>query len=539
MNHSNIDVIIVGAGAAGGAAAYRLASAGIRVVCIEQGDWHASDDLPATLEDWEILRQTRWNPNPNIRREAFDNRIDDSESAIKPLMFNGVGGSTIMWSCHFPRFHPSDFASHTLDGVGDDWPLSYDELSPYYALNEKMMGVSGLNGNPAYPVDDAHRLPPLPLSEGARQIATAFNKLGWSWWPADLAINSSPYGAGRGACNHCGPCEMNCPHKAKATTDIVYWPQALKLGAQLIVQSTVKKVITNEDESVSGVIYTDRKGDSQRLYAPVVMLAANAVGTARLLLLSANKKNPNGLANSSGLVGKRLMLHPLARVTGLFDVPVHGHTGLTAGSFVSHHFYETDPDRGFLRGFKLQAMGTPGPAMTATGGLGRVVPWGASHHHSFERYFSHAYSISICSDDMPQDSNRVELSDAAFADDGLPIAKMVYKRPLAAKQALGHGRQKATQALEMAGCYETIQMPEISDAGFHLMGTAKMGNEADNSVLDRWGESHDITGLFVIDGAAFVTAAAVNPTNTIQALALRAADQIIEKSNLIKANINI
>ena len=128
MNHSNIDAIIVGAGAAGGAAAYRLASAGIRVVCIEQGDWQASDDLPATLEDWEILRQTRWNPNPNIRLEAFDNRIDDSESAIKPLMFNGVGGSTIMWSCHFPRFHPSDFASHTLDGVGDDWPLSYDEL---------------------------------------------------------------------------------------------------------------------------------------------------------------------------------------------------------------------------------------------------------------------------------------------------------------------------------------------------------------------------------------------------------------------------
>ena len=116
---------------------------------------------------------------------------------------------------------------------------------------------------------------------------------------------------------------------------------------------------------------------------------------------------------------------------------------------------------------------------------------------------------------------------------------MIYERPLAAKQALSHGRQKATQALEMAGCYETIQMPEISDAGFHLMGTAKMGNEPDNSVLDRWSESHDVKGLFVIDGAAFVTAAAVNPTNTIQALALRAADHIIENSSLIKADINI
>lgn len=537
MKTQQTDVIIVGAGAAGAAASYRLANAGMRVTCIEQGDWQSEDNLPATQDDWEILRQTCWNPNPNVRRRVFDNPIDDRDSSIKPLTFNGVGGSTIMWSCHFPRLHPSDFACYSLDGVGDDWPLTYDDLAPYYALNEKIMGVSGLKGNPAYPSDNSPRLPAVPLSRGAERIAKAFNRMGWSWWPADLAINSTPYGKARnnedrGSCVNCGPCELNCPQKAKASADIVYWPLALRHGAQLIVRAKVIKVITKDNGSVAGVIYRDEAGATHRLLGSVVMLAANAVGSARLLLLSANRSNPKGLSNSSGLLGKRLMLHPLARVTGLFPEPIDGHKGITAGSFVSHHFYETDVNRGFFRGFKMQAMGTPGPVMTANGGLGRSIQWGLNHHSDFQRHFSHAYSISICSDDMPEERNRVILSDEMTEDDGLPVAKMIYKRPFAAQQALNFGRQKATQVLQEAGCYEVIQIPEILDSGFHLMGTARMGNNPENSVLDKWCESHDVRGLFIIDGSAFVTAAAVNPTNTIQALALRAADRVVKLSRL-------
>ena len=492
--------------------------------------------MPATSNDWEILRQTRWNPNPAKRNLHFDLAIDATESTIKPLAYAAVGGSTIMWSCHFPRFHPSDFRTKSLDGVGDDWPIDYYDLLPYYTINEKMMGVSGVVGNPAYPVDTPPRLPPLPLSEGARRIANSFNKLGWSWWPSELAINSVPHagglnGAERGQCVNCGPCEMNCPHGAKATTDLVYWPLAIKAGVRLITEARVTKVLTDSRNTTQGVVYKTSIGSEYRLLASIVILASNAVGSARLLHLSANRSNPNGLANRSGLMGKRLMLHPLARVTGLFKDRIDGHRGLSAGTLVSHHFYETDIERGFKRGFKLQALGTHGPAFTASGSLGRKIPWGAAHHEEFERHFGHAYSLSICSDDMPDLQNQVSLSDTLMADDGLPAAKMIYRTPDDARKALDFGMEKATEALLQAGCYETFETETLREAGFHLMGTTRMGHDPDTSVINGWCESHDVKGLFVIDGGAFVTAAAVNPTNTIQAISLRTADYILRRKS--------
>jgi len=523
-------VIIVGAGAAGSAAAWRLSVGGMRVLCLERGNWQEENSFPGTKDDWEILRQTEWSPNPNQRRQLFDLEIDSENSDIKPLACAAVGGSTIMWSCHFPRFHPSDFCTQTLDQVGDDWPIRYEQLLPYYRLNERMMGVSGLTGNPAYPDDSPLRLRPIPLSEGGRRIAVAFNALGWSWWPADLAINSEPYGNKRGACTNCGPCELNCPQKAKATTDVVYWPLAITAGAKLLTGARVTRVETDSSGAASGVVYLDEAGRSHRIRAKRVMLAGNGIGTARLLHLSYQKSHQNGLANSSGLVGKRLMLHPLARVTGLFHEAISGHKGITAGSFVSHYFYETDPKRGFRRGFKLQAIGTQGPAMVASGSMGKPITWGVNHHSEFLRHFDRGYSISVCSDDMPQESNQVTLSSKLKADDGLPAAGISYRTPQEAKKALAMGVDKAKQALAQAGCYETIENHSLPEAGFHLMGTTRMGNDRESSVVNQWGETHDVRGLFVIDGSVFVTAAAVNPTNTIQAIALRAADHILSTS---------
>ena len=140
------DVLIVGAGAAGAAAAWRLASAGVAVTCLEQGDWVDHARGPQGEADWERRRLSDWHPNPNIRRGPADYPIDDSQSSMRPLLFNGVGGSTVMWSCHAPRFHPSDFRMRSLDGVGRDWPIDYATLAPYYAINERMMGVSGAHG---------------------------------------------------------------------------------------------------------------------------------------------------------------------------------------------------------------------------------------------------------------------------------------------------------------------------------------------------------------------------------------------------------
>jgi len=193
---------------------------------------------------------------------------------------------------------------------------------------------------------------------------------------------------------------------------------------------------------------------------------------------------------------------------------------------VSHHFYETDDTRGFKRGVKLQALGTHGPALTALGSLGRRAPWGQGHHAAFSNMFGHACSLSVCAEDAPDPDNRIALSETLTGSDGMPAARMVYKIPTEAKKALDYGRDRAREILALAGAQDFIEMETIPEAGFHLMGTARMGIDRETSVLDACCEAHDLPGLFVTDGSAFVTGAAANPTNTLQALALRAADRI-------------
>ncbi len=190
------DVVIVGAGASGAAAAFKLASAGLKVTCLEQGDWFSYDSVPTFRPDWEIARQTTHHPNPNVRRNPVDYPVDDSEAAIKPFLYNAVGGSTILWGAHFPRFRPSDFKVRTLDGVGDDWPLTYEDLAPWYDENDRMMGVSGLAGDPGNPVRSPRQMPPMPLGKGGERMAAAFDRLGWHWWPATWPSIPGPMARG-------------------------------------------------------------------------------------------------------------------------------------------------------------------------------------------------------------------------------------------------------------------------------------------------------------------------------------------------------
>ncbi len=521
------DAIIIGAGAAGAAAAWRLATSGIDVLCLEQGGWVDPASSPSSADDWEIRRQQDWHPNPNIRQAASDYPIDDSTSPIRPLMYNGVGGSTVMWSCHIPRFHPSDFRTFSLDGVGDDWPVSYEDLAPYYDLNEAMMGVAGQAGHGAYPEMGEGRLPAAPLGKPGRRMADCFDDLGWSWWPADLAVNTASH-MGRDACNNCGPCELYCPTGSKGSVDQTYWPAALEAGAELRTGARVLRIETDADGHASAVIWRDGNGIVQETRARTILLAANGIGSARILLMSESGRHPQGLSNRSGLVGRRLMLHPLARVSACFDEPMDGHLGITAGGFVSHHFYETDTARGFPRGVKLQMLGTHGPALTALGSLGKRMGWGADHHREFAKYFGRSFSLSVCADDMPDTENRIVLNSERTDSDGLPSAQMIYRVSEDARAALDFGMDRAREALAHAGGSGFVEMDLVADAGFHLMGTARMGDDRETSVLDSWCEAHDTPGLFVIDGSSFVTGAAVNPTNTLQALALRAADRIRE-----------
>lgn len=522
------EVLVIGAGAGGAALSWRLATQGVRVLCLEQGGWAAPESGPAAQDDWERRRLQDWHPDPNRRAAAADYPVDDTACPIRPLMFAGVGGATVMWSGHLPRFHPSDFRMRTLDGVGDDWPIGWSDLAPYYALNERVSGCAGLTGNPAYPAEQGERLPPASLLPFEARVAAGFDRLGWHWWPADIAVLTQAR-PGREACNHCGPCEIGCHRRAKASTDVTYWPAALAAGARLVTGARVERITLDPTERrATGAVWLDARGARHRVRADAVVIAANGLGTPRLLLLSRSARFPDGLANDSGLVGRRLMLHPLARLAGRFGEAIGGHRGIAAGAIVSRQFYETDPRRGFVRGFKLQVLRGTGPAGTALagGGFGRL-PWGRGHHAAFGATFDHTLAVSVCADDLPEEVNRVALAPDRPDTHGLPGVRMIYRVGANTRAILDHGLDRARELLDAIGAEATQATPLVADAGFHLMGTARMGDDPARSVVDRFGRAHAVPNLFLADASVFVTAAAVNPAHTIQALALRAADHML------------
>ena len=529
------DVVIVGAGASGGAAAWRLARAGLRVTCLEQGGWVDPAATPSLRPDWEIARQTTHHPNPNVRTAPQDYPVDDRDAAIKPFLYNAVGGSTILWGAHFPRFRPSDFRTRTLDGVGDDWPISYEDLAPYYEENDRMMGVSGLAGDPGNPARDARQMPPVPPGAAGVRMAAALDRLGWHWWPADVAINTAPYGAGRGACNNCGPCDLGCPHGARGGSDVSYWPAAIAAGARVVTGARAFEVETDAQGHATGVAYYDRDGVARRHHATVVALAANGLGTARLMLLSASRRFPDGLANDSGLVGRRLMHHPTGMVTGRFEEAMDGWAGPFAVSILCQEFYETDRSRGFARGYQMQLIRSDGPVGTAVGGYLPRVPWGAGHHARFRDAFGHTASLTVTTEDLPRPENRVTLSDTLTDADGIPAPKMTYALDHNTRAMIAHGIARATEAFEEAGASDIAAQDLVADAGFHLLGTACMGDDPERSVTDARGRTHGAPNVVILDGSVFTTAAALNPTSTIQALALRTCDALIADRPTLRA----
>ena len=529
MAEDPVDVLIVGAGAAGAAFAWSLADTKMRIVCLEQGGWMNPADYPSTGTDWEMRGQGDFSVSPNTRKRAEDYPVNDSESAISAAMFNAVGGSTILYAAHFPRFHPSDFRVRTLDGVADDWPIDYACLEPYYAVNDRMMGVAGLAGDPAYPPKEVP-LPPVPLGKLGTTLARGFNRLGWHWWPSDSAIATRPY-EGRAQCVNLGPCIMGCAQGAKASTDITYWPIAVRAGVELRTHCRVREVLLREDGLADGVVYYDAAGNEVRQRAEVVVLACNGIGTPRLLLNSTSSRFPDGLANRSGQVGRNLMFHPYAMVNGIFDERLEGYKGPTGCSIMSQQFYETDRARGFVRGYSFEGLRGFGPVFSSLlfMGLGKL-PWGAGHHAAFAELFDRTAGLLAICEDLPEPDNRVTLDPQLVDGNGIPAPKITYRVSENSQKMLDHGIARAKEALSAAGAKEIVVDPLLRMAGWHLMGTARMGTDPETSVVNAWGRCHDVKNLFVIDGSVFVTAAAVNPTSTIQAIALYVADAI--KRNL-------
>jgi len=522
--NERVDVLIIGAGASAAAAAWSLAETKMRILCLEQGDWPRSADFPSTGRDWEARLSEDFAISPNRRGLAADYPINDDDSPIKIANFNGVGGGTVLYAGHYPRLHPSDFKVRSLDGVADDWPIDYSTLEPFYALNDRMMGISSLAGDPAYPPKDAI-MPPIPLGRTGQVLGKAMNELGWHWWPSDAAILTREY-EGRAPCINLGQCGSGCAQGAKGSTDVTYWPEAIRARVEVRTRSRVSRIETNDEGMATGAHYFDSEGREAFQPAEIVILACNGIGTPRLLLNSASGRFPNGLANSSGLVGKNLMLHPYAQIRGHFDQPMDAHRGSPICTW-SHEFYETDPSRGFVRGYCYQFSRGIGPVRTAiTGMADGLLPWGEGHHAAFRRLFGHsAGMVSVC-EDLPEETNRVTLDPDLKDTDGIPAPKITYRLSENSRKMLDHSVARGVEILKAAGAHDIITRAPLPYAGWHLMGTARMGTDPERSVVNEWGRSHDVKNLFIIDGSVFVTSGGVNPTSTIQAVALYVADQI-------------
>jgi len=529
MAEETVDVLIIGAGASGAALAWSLAETRMNILCLEQGDWMDPAKYPGMAHDWELRQLGDFGFSPNGRGRREDYPVNDGDSPISISMFNAVGGSTILFAGHFPRFHPSDFRVKTLDGVADDWPVDYLRLAPYYAVNDRMMGVSGLAGDPAYPSKEVP-LPPLALGKLGVTLAKGFNRLGWHWWPSDSAIASQDY-EGRAGCINAGTCLLGCAQGAKGSTDITYWPEAVRRGVKLKTRCRVREITVNEHGMADGVIYYDSDGVERRQRAEVVVLACNGIGTPRLLLNSRSKLFPDGLANRSGLVGKNFMLHPYGMVTGIFEEPLEAYKGPTGCCIMSQEFYETDRSRGFVRGYSFEITRGFGPLFTVLWSmLQGGIPWGPEHHAAYNRLFERTASLMAICEDLPDQNNCVSLDPHLVDADGIPAPKVTYRLSENSTKMLAHGVARATEVLEAAGAKQVVVDSPLRLAGWHLMGTARMGTDPRTSVVNEWGRCHDVRNLFIIDGSIFVTAAAVNPTSTIQALTLYIADTI--KKNL-------
>ena len=521
MSNEPVDVLIIGAGASGAAVAWSLADTRMRILCLEQGDWVNPADYPTTGRDWES--RPDFGMSPNTRGRAADYPVDDSGSPVKVANFNAVGGGTILYMAHFPRFHPSDFRTRSLDGVGDDWPIDYATLEPFFAENDRMMGVSGLAGDPGCPPRQPP-LPPVPLGTLGETVAAGFNELGWHWWPSDSAIATQPYD-GRDKCVNLGPCSSGCAQGAKASTDITYWPHAIRSGVELRTDCRVREITVNDRDMATGVIYYDADGVEQEQRAEVVIVACNGIGTPRLLLNSKSARFPDGLANRSGLVGRNLMLHALAATQGTFPKPLQGYMGPTGCSLWSKEFYETEAERGFARGYTMEILRGSGPVATAlTGMMTGGIPWGAGYHEAFRQAFDKSATIVAVGEDLPEEHNTVTLDSQLADSNGIPGAKINYSLGENSRKLLEHAGQRSAEVLRAAGATEVGPTITAGVSSGHAMGTTRMGIDPTRSVVNEWGRSHDVKNLFIADSSVFVTSAGVNPTSTLQAVALYIAD---------------
>lgn len=509
-----VDVVVVGAGAAGSLLAAKLAEGGKSVVLLEGGPARTLDDLYSN-QIW--ARRLKWYGPP----------AESGGDAPIGVNFNlgwGTGGAALHHYAVWLRLHEEDFALASNFGVGLDWPISYEDLRPYYDRVQAEVGLSGDAAAEVWrPTGDPYPMPPLDRFKQGELIARGFTKLGLRTSPLPLAITSREYD-GRPACIYDGWCDAGCPIGALANPLVVYLPRALAAGAVVRNESYVTRVLTDPNGTRAiGVEYADADGERRTQEADVVILAAFAIQNPRILLTSATEEHPDGLANSSGLVGAYMMSHAARFIYGLFDEETENYLGVSGGQLLCQADYAKDPAKGYVASYSWLI----GNALKPNDLLGiansRPDIFGQALHDFMADAARHLATMIYVGENRPLPENRLTLGDRTDRF-GVPIARIAHAFHADDLKAFEAGTEQGTAVFQAAGAREVWPG---GMATIHIMGGAIMGDDPTTSVTNSYGQTHDLANLFVLGSSLFPTSGAVNPTFTIHALTLRSADYVL------------
>jgi len=530
-----VDFAVVGTGAAGGVIARELSTAGFSVLAFEQGPRLSPADFEHDELKYFFLNGLTLDPavSPQSFRKTASEVAKVPAGPSPALYARLVGGSSNHFTANYWRFHEVDFRERSvlgaIPGTGfADWPISYQELEPYYTKVEWEVGVSGLAHASPFdpPRSKPYPMPPMPVKSSGVLFEQGARKLGLHPFPAPLAVASQPF-RGRPACVHCGFCMgFGCEARAKSSALYTMIPEAEATGnCEVRTASFVFRIATDSAGRATGVNYFDLDKREHFQKARAVVVSANGAETPRLLLNSASSRHPQGLANSSGLVGKYLMFNQGASAHAMFEHELNEYKSVQVTRLL-HDFYEVDPKRGFYGGGGIDARINPQPALWAMSEGGDLPRWGAALKTRIEGFSrsmvaaGHSTSLAVATNSVSIDP---KLKDAW----GVPALRVTYQDHPDDLKFARWLQERQVEIMQAAGARHVWRddVAEVETA-VHLLGTARMGDDAATSVIDKYHRAHDVPNLFVCDGSSFVTSGRGQPTMTIQALAFRAADHI-------------
>lgn len=504
--------VVIGSGAGGGTLAAELAIKGVDTVLLEAGKrWEIPD---FENDEWSNFVKISW---IDPRSTSGSWRVAKDFSGLPAWIVKAVGGSTIHWAGASLRIEDHEFKAKTTYGnvAGAtllDWPITRSELDPWYDRAEKKMGTTGTNG-----------IPRLPGNNNYKVFAAGAAKVGYkNFHTGNMSINSQPRD-GRGSCQQIGFCFQGCKSGAKWSTLYEAIPKGEATGKlEVRPESMAVRIVHDASGKVTGVEYADKSGKIQMQKARVVCVAGNSIESPRLLLNSASSKFPDGLANSSGQVGRNYMRHMTGSVYAVYDKPVRMYRGTTMAGIITDEARH-DPKRGFVGGYELETLSLGLPFIAAFLEPGA---WGRDFTYAVDLYENMA-GMWIVGEDMPQADNRVTLNPNVKDQYGMPVANVHFDDHPNDIAMRNHAYQQGSAVYDSVGALKTYHTPPYPST--HNLGTNRMSANAKDGVVNKWGQAHDIKNLFVSDGSQFTTGAAENPTLTIVALALRQADYIAKE----------